>query len=139
MRRVFQIWLLVPEKWRFLIVGGWNTACSLLFFTVLFKFINNYKAALILSHLLSVTQSFAAFRILVFIKNSSRHIIQEYFKIHFLYALYFILNFILLWLIVEFTPLQPLVGQFIITCFLVILSYFGNKYFTFGDGKKRER
>jgi putative flippase GtrA len=123
------LWFKVPEKLRFLLVGGWNTVFSIALFSVIFLKLENYKISIVLSHIISVFQSFITFRWFVFpVKNN---FLLQYFKVNLLYLLYFALNFTLLYIMVEVLKIYPILSQIFITCILIIYSYVGNKYFTF--------
>jgi hypothetical protein len=77
------------------------------------------------------------FRIFVF--KPTGGFLKEYFKINLFYLFYFALNVALLFLLVDVLKIYPIVSQIFITCFLVIFSYLGNKYFTFRDDFRRKK
>jgi putative flippase GtrA len=132
---ILKYWFKVPEKLRFLLVGGWNTLFSLLLFSFILILIDNYKITLIISHLCSVLNSFLTFKFFVF--RSSGMFLFEYIKINLVYLLHFVLNFIMLYVSVEMLKMNVIVSQIIITCILTIINYFLNKNFTFKNGKVR--
>ena len=127
--RLFQFWINLPEKVRFLLIGGWNTFFSLTCFSIVFLILKNYKISLIIAHFLSVLQSFISFRTFVFFSKGD--IIKEYLKINLVYLVYFALNFLLILFFVEILKIYPIIAQFLITCILIVFSYLSNKYFTF--------
>ena len=133
---VLNFWFKFPQKIRFLLVGGWNTFFALCLFALILKLLNNYKITLVISHLISVLQSFLTFKFFVF--RSSGKFLHEYIKINAVYLLHFFLNFGMLYACVEILKLNTLSSQIIITCILVILNYILNKNFTFKDGKRKQ-
>ena len=132
---ILKYWFKVPEKLRFLLVGGWNTLFSLLLFSFVLILIDNYKITLIISHLCSVLNSFLTFKFFVF--RSSGMFLFEYIKINLVYLLHFALNFIMLYVSVEMLKMNVIISQIIITCILTIINYFLNKNFTFKNGKTK--
>ena len=136
---ILNLWFKIPEKIRFLLVGGWNTLFALSLFSFLTLMIKNYKLALIVSHFISVFHTFVNLRFFVFRANlkEGKNFWKEYGKVNMVYSIYFILNFLLLWFFVDFLRLNPIPSQIIITCLLLVFSYFSNKHFTFKNGKKK--
>jgi putative flippase GtrA len=128
---MMHIWFKIPEKLRFLLVGGWNTLFSILLFSGLFLILKNYKFSIIISHFISVFQSFIAFRYFVFHSSKNGNFWHQYLKVNIIYLIYFALNFALLYVFVELLKIYPIASQIFITCILIIFSYLGNKHFTF--------
>ncbi len=127
------LWFKIPEKLRFLIVGGWNTFFGLMVFSSLFLLIKNYKISLVFSHIVGVFQNLIVFRWLVFGSQNEKkgNFWQELWKINAVYFVYFCINFALLFVLVELLQIYPIASQILITCILVIFSYLANKHFTF--------
>lgn len=131
---LFNFWFKLPEKLRFLLVGGWNTVFSILVFAFILRFVTDYQVALALSYVISVFQNFVVFRIFVFSSSlfeKRGRFFKGIIKINFVYLLYFFLNSFLLKFFVSNLGVEVLKSQIIITCILTILSYTLNKYFTF--------
>jgi putative flippase GtrA len=128
-------WFKIPEKIRFLIVGGWNTVFSLLVFVVILKLIGNYKLTLLVSHVIGVFNSFITFKFLVF--RTRGNFLKEYIKVNIVYVIYFILNFIMLTFAVEVLKLGEITSQVGICIILTVFSYMMNKYFTFNNGDRK--
>lgn len=133
---ILAFWFKFPEKFRFLLVGGWNTLCSLLIFAFLYetlKYRMPYEVVLIINHIISVFQTFISLRFFVFRSNanSAKEVIKEFVKANALYSILLIANLILLYFFVEFGKLNVILSQVVVTCILTILSYFGNKHFIF--------
>ena len=136
---ILNLWFKIPEKLRFLLVGGWNTLFSLVLFALIFATSENYKLSLVIAHFTSVLQSFLTFRFFVFRANLNKdaNILMEYLKINLVYLIYFGLNYALLVLFVETFKINPIIAQVLITCILVVYAYIANKYFTFKNGKRK--
>ena len=130
---ILKVWFKLPEKLRFLLVGGWNTLFSIIAFAIILRVIENYKITLVLTHLISVFHSFVNLRFFVF--RSRGHFIYEYLRVNLVYLIYLILNFCMLFTSVEIFKFHALTSQIIITCILVIISYSANKHFTFKNGR----
>ena len=136
---ILNLWFKFPEKIRFLLVGGWNTVFAVTLFSLILELFQNYKIALVISHIISVFHTFINLRFFVFRANlkHDKNFWKEYFKVNIVYLFYFIFNFAFLWFFVEFLNIKPIISQIIITCLLLVFSYFSNKHFTFKDGKKK--
>ena len=134
---ILNLWFKFPEKIRFLLVGGWNTVFAIALFSLILEFLQNYKIALVISHIISVFHTFINLRFFVFRANlkHDKNFWKEYFKVNIVYLFYFIFNFAFLWFFVEFLNIKPIISQIIITCILLIFSYLCNKHFTFKNGK----
>ena len=136
---ILNLWFKIPEKLRFVLVGGWNTLFALALFALIFQFSDNYKLSLIVAHFTSVLQSFLTFRFFVFRANLNKdaNFLLEYLKMNLVYLIYFGLNYFLLVLFVEIFKIYPIIAQVIITCILMVYAYIANKYFTFKNGKRK--
>jgi len=139
------------EKLRFLLVGAWNSVFGYLLFAV-FLFIaepllqplsdsaapagrwlgdHAYLIAQWAAWLLGVPQSTLAFKYLVF--HSKGRWAGEVARSYLVYAPLQVLSFGILWVCSGLLGLHPLVGQLIAMTVNAILSYFGHRYFTFGQ------
>ena len=136
---ILNLWFKFPEKIRFLLVGGWNTVFAVTLFSLILELFQNYKIALVISHIISVFHTFINLRFFVFRANlkHDKNFWKEYFKVNIVYLFYFIFNFAFLWFFVEFLNIKPIISQIIITCILLIFSYLCNKHFTFKNGKRK--
>lgn len=137
------------EPVRFLLVGAWNTGFNYGVFALLLWLLGPvlqplaasdvtalawigshwYLVVQWLAWALSVPQSTLAFKLLVF--RSTGHWAHEIVRS---YAVYLPLQFVstgLLWLFVTLGGLHPLLGQLLTAGIAAVMSYLGNKYFTF--------
>ncbi|MCH7741928.1 MAG: GtrA family protein [Proteobacteria bacterium] len=119
---------------RYLIAGGYNTVFGFAVFTGLFFLLESdlhYLGIAILTQIISITNSYIVYRVFVF--KSRGRIINEYFRIYIVYGISFILGIALLTLLVEFAGLHPVLAQFFVIIITVIVSYIGNRRFTFNQ------
>lgn len=117
---------------RYLIVGGWNTIFGYATFSILYLLLNeklNYILVAIVSHIISVTQSFLTQRNIVF--RSKNIWISEYIRFHVANIASLGLGLIILPILVETVKLTSLIAQALATFFIIIMSYFAHKHFTF--------
>jgi putative flippase GtrA len=122
----------LPEKARFLMVGGLNTLFSLFLFAVLFWIGSDYfhyQVILIITHIISVTTSFMGLKWLVF--RSHGTVVYEYLKTHLVYLFVLGANVVCLYIFVELLAVQVILSQVLATVVIVIVSYVGSKYIAF--------
>jgi putative flippase GtrA len=127
----------LPEKARFLIVGGVNTLFSLLLFSALVWAASDYlhyQVILVITHVVCVTTSFVGMKWLVF--RARGRVVYEYLRLHLVYLVVLAVNALCLYVFVEFLSIPVIPSQFIATAVIVIVSYVGSKYFAFGLGPR---
>lgn len=119
------------EKVRFLVVGIWNTAFSVLLFNLLLLVAGreHYLVWFWVSWVFSVVQSTATMKYFAF--RSQGHFWRQVGRAYFIYLPAQGLSTLLLWLAVTVAHLSPQVAQLITIFFTTIFSYLGHKYFTF--------
>lgn len=128
--RLEQLWFTVPEKMRFLLIGGYNTVLSYLIFLLFFELFNlNYNLALILQYLISVNISILTMRYYVF--RSRKNFTAEYFKAWGTYLLMLLLNFIWLNVFALYFNIYPAYAQLIYIFVSTVLTYLSHKHFSF--------
>lgn len=130
--KLWKNWLLLPEKWRFILIGGYNTVFSYLLFCLLALSLGkhfHYLLILAITHFISVSNSFLSFKFLVFF--SKKNPFHEYIKVNIVYLGYLIANAFLLYLFKDIFHTPILLAQLICVLTLVILVYFSHKYFSF--------
>lgn len=104
-RRIEQLWFLyIPEKIRFLLVGGFNTLVSYFLFLGLSQ-IMSYYWALIITYFLAINLSIFTMRYYVF--QSHVNFVQQYTKAWGTYLAMIIFNYIFLAVFVDWIQ-QPL-------------------------------
>lgn len=126
-----EIWFKwIPQKLRYLLVGGFNTVTAYLIFVLLYLLLNGqYMLSVILQNIISINISVFTMRYYVF--QSRGDIMKEYLKASGVYV--YLIGFNLAWLYVFVTTLEvnALVAQ---ACYLVVsvtMTYFLHKYFSF--------
>ena len=120
------------EGINYLLVGGWNTLFGYLLYAGLFYIFHrnlNYIILLLISYFISILNNYLCYKFLVF--KTRGNYIKEYCRFLVVYGASFLLNVALLPLFVEVFKIHPLVTQAIVTVFIVIISYFGHKKFSF--------
>jgi putative flippase GtrA len=129
---IFKIWFKLPEKLRFILVGGYNTVFSyatFCLFNFLFSHKVHYLLILAISHFIAVFHSFINFRFFVF--RSKGHFWHEYLRVNLVYLGYFFCNAALLYALKELLGMNIFTAQLICILTLVAATYFLHKNFSF--------
>lgn len=127
-RKIENIWFGWPQKLRFLLVGGFNTLVSYFLFVGLEKIIN-YNAALFLTYLLCINLSIFTMRYYVFRAKGS--IAAQYCKAAGTYIGMILVNYIVLWIMIEKWLLSAWLAQAIFTVFSTTIIYLLHKNINF--------
>lgn len=114
---------------KFLLVGISNTVLGYIIF-LLFLAFTDYVISLVFAHIIGVVNSFIWNKYWTFKSNGST--IHEFIKFNLIYVLYFILNITLLVYFVSNLNISPEVGQLIALPILTIISFLGQKHWSFG-------
>lgn len=119
------------EHFRYLAVGGWNTAFAYAVFASLHLAFPslNYMVVLLLTHVVGTTNAFLTYRYIVFRVRGRFFIDLGRFVLVYLGA--FAFNLVALPLLVEGLGLNVLFVQGAIIVVTVASSYLGHKYFSF--------
>jgi putative flippase GtrA len=121
------------EQIHYLAVGGWNTLFGYLSFVVLYYFLNGVlplTAILVLSYVISVANAYICYRYVVFRSRDS--ILRELPRFTSVYLVALAANLVVLPLALHYLPLSAYVVQALFTLAVVLLSYVGHRYFSFG-------
>ncbi len=132
MCRILQIWFLLNEKIRFLLVGGYNTLFAYGLFCIAELILSNkfsYLIVLCIVHFISVINSFFSLRVFVFQSRGSFFL--EYLRVNLVYLLYLLLNAMMLYILKSVLGINLFVAQFICIIILSVLFYFIHKFFSF--------
>ena len=129
--KVEHMWFkFVPEKLRYLLVGGFNTVFAYLVFVLLLQILRMpYLLALTVQYFITVNVSIATMRYYVF--QSKGDIIKEFIKAWGVYIGVFLINSVGLSFLVEVCKIEPVWAQAIYLIFSTILTYILHKYFSF--------
>ena len=125
------------QKFRYLLVGGYNTAFGYGVFALLWWQLNqelHYIVLLTISHILAVTNAYLGYRHFVF-KTQGRWL-KEYLRFNLVYLGSFIFNLISLPFIIEHFKIHPLVAQAVILSVTVVINYVVHKRVTFKKAKE---
>lgn len=122
----------LPQWFRFLLIGGFNSAVSptvyaLLYF-VLISYIH-YISILILTHLIATFVAFMTHRFLVF--RSQKSFLREFLKANITYLVALLINICMTYILVQHFKIHPIIAVAINSFFIAIFSYLGHKYFSF--------
>jgi putative flippase GtrA len=135
-----KLWLRHETKWRFLLVGIWNTIFGYIAFVgfdILFTFFFSkrylaYMSAAILSNILAITNAFIFHKYITFKSRvRGKGIIIEFARFFSTYLFSMILGLILLPFFVEVLGLDPKISGALLLPIGVIISYFGHSRFSF--------
>lgn len=129
--KLYNKWCEIPDKIRFLLVGGYNAAFSYLIFAVALFLIGqeHYQICVALQWIISSVFSFINQKIFVFCTKG--HWIKEYLKCCTTWAISYFLNVIILELIVRFVSKNVYVDQFVSIFIVSVVTYVLFKYFVF--------
>jgi len=124
------------EKLRFLFVGGWNTVFATGVLWLLDSFIPydahslvQKEAVLVLSWVISVTQNFFTFKLLVF--RTEGNWLKEYARMYVTYAATFVVQSLIVLALSTWLGWSLFWSSIPTLVLVTITSYFGHKYFTF--------
>lgn len=139
--KIWNFWFKLPDKIRFLLVGGFNATVQYVIYICFLYFWSEdkYQTALILSWIISSFSSFATQKIFVFCtKGKLIDWIKEYIKCLGVWVVSYTINAVILEILVNYLVINPYLSQIIaITC-TTITSYILFKYFAFKH-KKNDR
>jgi putative flippase GtrA len=117
----------LPQKLRYLLVGGFNTCAAYAIFAGLYIWIGSHAAAVSVQYAISVNISVATMRYYVFRGNGKFW--DEYRRA---VGVYFVmLGFNYLWIWAARGRLDPLVSQALYITVETVTVYFLHKYFSF--------
>ena len=120
----------IPEKLRFLLVGGFNTVFAYAVYALLLLVLKlPYLLALIVQYFITVNVSIATMRYYVF--QSKGDMIKEFLKAWSVYIGLFFANSFGLAFLVEICKIDELWAQGIYLTFSTIVTYILHKYFSF--------
>lgn len=131
---VWHWWFRLPDKIRFVLVGGFNATVQYVLYVLLLWWWgeNYYQAALIASWVLSTFSSFTTQKIFVFCTYGKWHDwIREYVKCLGVWVFAYVINAVVLEGLVTWAMINPYVAQIIAIACTTISSYILMKYFAF--------
>lgn len=129
---ITQLFKTHKEKILYLMTGGWNTVFGYGSFALLYYFLSghvNYLIILALSYVISITNSYIGYKLIVFRTKGGG--IREYLRFYVVYGGAFLVNILLLPLLVDHYKVNAYLSQASIVIFTILGSYVMHKKFTF--------
>ena len=126
------------EQIHYLVVGGWNTlfgyACfALLYF--LFGGFFPYFVIIVASYVVAIANAYLGYRYVVF--RSRGTVLRELPRFSLVYLVTMCVNLVFFPLAMRVLPVSAYAVQALFTVGVVVASYFGHKYFSFGTRGRR--
>lgn len=129
------IWFKLPEKIRFLLVGGFNTVVAYTLFSFLYYILNGfYTLAVIIQYILTIQLSFITMRYYVF--RGKGPILKEYIKAISVYIWLLFFNMAWLFVFIDCLDLNGYISQAFYIITSTILTYLFHKNFSFKTNKE---
>lgn len=131
LRKAYIKWCEIPDKIRFLFIGGMNAAISYVIFAFALWCLgeSHYQACVILQWTISSVFSYLNQKFFVFCTKGNY--LKEYLKCCSTWAVSYLLNVIILELLVRFAIKNVYVSQFISIFLVSVVTYVLFKYFAF--------
>jgi putative flippase GtrA len=120
------------EKFRYLLIGAYNTFVGYSVFATLWILWGqslHYIVLLSISHVIAVTNAFFGYRIWVFRKSNGGW--GDFVRFNMVYLGAFFFNVLLLPVLIEGVNFHPLVAQALIVIVTVVASYILHRRFSF--------
>lgn len=132
-------WFSLPDKIRFLIIGGFNACVSYVIYSVSCIVLgeNSYQISLVLAWTVSSVVSFTTQRFLVF--QGKGNWIKEYCKCCTTWVFSYMINAAVLEFIVKVLGVNVFVSQIIATAVVAVFTYIVFKKFVFEDAEKSKK
>jgi len=129
--KLYNLWCKLPDKLRFLLVGGYNAAFSYLIYIIAVKLLGegHYQICVALQWSISSIFSFINQKIFVFCTKGNW--IKEYLKCCTTWVVSYFLNAIILELIVKYVSKNVYIDQLVSIFIVSIVTYVLFKYFAF--------
>lgn len=125
------------EQLLYLVVGGWNTLFGYVAWAVLQYLLGDrlhYLVVLVLAWPLAVMNAYLGYRYIVFRSRGS--VLRELPRFSVVYFLMLIVNLALLPVALQVLPFNIYVIQALFTVVVVVSSYLGHKYYSFGGARR---
>ena len=131
---VWNFWFTLPDKIRFLLVGGFNATVSYLMYVgfILLLGEEKYWLSMTLAWIFSSFVSFATQKIFVFCtKGTLKDWVKEYVKCVGVWIVAYFINVVMLEVFVQLAQINVYLAQFLAIVCTTISSYILFKYFAF--------
>ena len=129
--KLYNLWCKLPDKLRFLLVGGYNAAFSYIIYIIAVKLLGegHYQICVALQWSISSIFSFINQKIFVFCTKGNW--IKEYLKCCTTWVVSYFLSAIILELIVKYVSKNVYIDQLVSIFIVSIVTYVLFKYFAF--------
>lgn len=134
-KRIENFWFeKIPQKLRYLLVGGFNTVFAYGFFLLLLLVLP-YNVSLIAQYVVTVNVSIFTMRYYVF--QSRKNFKAEYLKAWSVYIGIYFFNAAALNFLVLYLGLKPAVAQAVYLVVSTVLTFILHKYYSFKETEKQ--
>lgn len=128
--KILQIWFKIPDKIRFILVGGFNTVVSYFLFWLFYRICAlYYNEAVTIQWLISVNISIFTMRYFVF--RHTKNLWKEYIKGFKTYLILLLVNISWLTITDIIFHQNPLISQLIYIIISSAITYLLHKYYSF--------
>ena len=129
-RHIENHWFKLPQKIRFLLVGGFNTTLAYLLFILFVKGLNiPYKISLITQYIITINISIFSMRYYVFC--SQKTLKTEYIRAWATYLFMLCFNYAVLFILIDISGFNVVLSQGIYTIVSTIITFLLHKNFSF--------
>lgn len=131
MNKTKEYWFKLPDKIRFLFIGGFNAGISYLIYSVFCLILGEsaYQISLAIAWVISSVVSFTTQKFFVF--NVKGNIFKQYFKCCTTWVFSYMINACLLELLVKKLAVNVYLGQILATLTCAVFTYILFKKFAF--------
>ena len=128
--RVEEEWFRLPQKMRYVLVGGFNSVAAYAVFAALFLWLRSYVAAIVLQYAISINLSVMTMGRYVF--RARGPFVERWRRAVAVYASLLPVNYASLFLMVDVAEIRATIAQGIYVAAESAAVYFLHKYFSFG-------
>lgn len=131
LKHIYEFWCKIPDKIRFLFIGGVNAAISYVIFAIAVYILGqeHYQICVILQW--TISSVFSYFNQKFFVFCTKGNYLKEYLKCCSTWAVSYFINVIILELLVRYAIKNVYVSQFISIFLVSVVTYVLFKYFAF--------
>ncbi|MBF0359006.1 MAG: GtrA family protein [Magnetococcales bacterium] len=129
---LINLWQRYKQFIFFCIAGGYNTLFGLGCFAILYhNFANDlhYLVISVITNVTSITNAYIVYRLFVF--KSKGNIIREYLRFNVVYGVSFVVSLVMMFILVDFVDIHPVISQGVILFSGVLISFFGHRNYSF--------
>ena len=129
--KLYNLWCKLPDKLRFLLVGGYNAAFSYIIYIIAVKLLGEGHYQICVALQWSISSIFSFINQKVFVFCTKGNWIKEYLKCCTTWVVSYFLNAIILELIVKYVSKNVYIDQLVSIFIVSIVTYVLFKYFAF--------